>query len=138
MWEENQILKMMQTNFEIFGNEILQIKDADDDWLINYFEKRLYEILDCWVLMASDYSKIYMDGWGLTHDKSEYKKFNLNTKQCVKLFEYIYPRYYIRNSKVCLNKFDSEIILNYIDKGYNLNCYKLVYYGNKKENGNDK
>lgn len=88
--------------------------------------------------MASDYSKIYMDGWGLTHDKSEYKKFNLNTKQCVKLFEYIYPRYYIRNSKVCLNKFDSEIILNYIDKGYNLNCYKLVYYGNKKENGNDK
>lgn len=37
MWEENQILKMMQTNFEIFGNEILQIKDADDDWLINYF-----------------------------------------------------------------------------------------------------
>lgn len=129
MWLENELLKMMQANHEIFGDEILEIESAKDEWLIKYFEKKLYKMLEPFTLLSSKYSKTELDGWGRSYSKSNYKKFNLTATQCIRLFEFIYPNHYIKNDKVCLNKWDSQIILNYIDKGYSLDCYKLVYTG---------
>ena len=45
-WTENDLLRMMQTNHKIFGKEILQIKDATDEWLIKYFKSALLGLLD--------------------------------------------------------------------------------------------
>lgn len=45
-WMGNDLLRMMQTNHKIFGKEILQIKDATDEWLIKYFKSALLGLLD--------------------------------------------------------------------------------------------
>lgn len=131
MWKEDKLLELMQTNYEIFGKKILNIKKAKQEWLINYFENKLYYMLDMFVALTSEYAREEMDCYGNVHDKEYYKKFNLTSKQCVEIFAFIYPRYFIKDKAVRLNKWDSEIILNYIEKGYRMQFYKLTYYGEK-------
>ena len=129
MWKENQLLELMQANHNLFGKEILLIHKAKQEWLINYFENKLYYMLDMWVTLESNYAREAMDCYGNVHDKTTYNKFNLTSKQCVEIFEFISPKYFIKNKSVCLNKWDSEIILNYIEKGFDMYQYKLCYCG---------
>ena len=132
-WEETKedLLKLMQVNCNIFGDEILQIESAKEEWLINYFEKKLGEILDQMVLGGSPYGYIESDGWrGITDCGLKNEGFKLNIHQCIKIFYYIsskvYPKRYSKG--VQLHWVDSTIVINYIKDGYPLDesAYKLV------------
>ena len=122
-WTETKedFLKMMKANHEIFGDEILQINDAEEKWLINYFEKQLGRILHWEILGNSQYGFIDADGWGVKDSGLKSEGFGLNILQCIKIFEYIYGRVRTnRYGSVDLHWTDSVVVLNYIKDGYEL------------------
>lgn len=130
-WSETKegLLKMMQANDDIFGKEILQIKDTDEEWLIRYFEKQLGKILHWEILGNSSYGFIDADGWGVRDSGLKPEGFGLNLHQCIKIFEYICGRVRPNNyGGVALHWTDSVVILNYIKDGYMLSesGYKFV------------
>ena len=129
MWKENELLEMMKANYEIFGKEILNIKKAKQEWLINYFEDKLYAMLDMWVAVNSYYAREELDCHLTAHKRKDFNRFNLTPKQCIEIFSFIYPRYFRKGRAVRLNEWDSRIVLNYIESGYDMYKYKLFYYG---------
>lgn len=134
-WSETKedLLKMMQVNHEIFGDEILQIENAKEEWLIKYFEKQLGKILDWEILGNSPYGFIDADGWGVRDSGLKSEGFGLSIHQCIKIFDYIYGR--VRPNRyggVDLHWTDSVVVLNYIKDGYKLSesRYKFIRYEN--------
>ena len=131
-WSETKedLLEMMKRNHKIFGQEILRIIDAEEQWLIDYFEKRLSEILYYEVFINSGYAWCDCDGWSGINNYGLKNSFDLNIHKCIKIFEYIYGR--IRpdtyGGGVQLHWTDSVVVLNYIKDGYVLSesGYKFV------------
>lgn len=130
---KEDLLKRMQLHNNIFGNEILQIKDADEEWLIKYFEIKLVNILDYEIFINSDYAWCDCDGWSGIKDYGLEKSFGLNIHKCMEIFDYIYCRVKSDDFGNGLHWTDSVVVLNYIKDGYPLkeSAYKFV----RDENG---
>lgn len=118
-WSETKegLLKMMKANRDIFGGEILQINAAEEEWLINYFEKRLAMVLDGEIFGNSGYAEVRSNGWGLILKEDG---FGLNIHQCIQIFYYIRGRVAKREyvAELQLHWTDSVVVINYIKDGY--------------------
>lgn len=131
-WTENDLLRMMQTNYKIFGKEILQIKDATDEWLIKYFKSALFGLLDYRAKAGCKLFDVEASRFGGIESITP-KKIDLTKEQCAEIGNHILTGIVMRdmyNGQPKINKWDSEIILNYIEKGYSfISQYKLVKGG---------
>lgn len=128
-WTENDLLRMMQTNYKIFGKEILQIKDATDEWLIKYFKSALFGLLDYRAKASCKLFDVESSRFGGIESITP-KKIDLTKEQCAEIGNHLLTGIVMRdmhNGQPKINKWDSEIILNYIEKGYSfISQYKLV------------
>lgn len=133
MWNGDELLKMMQVNSAIFGDEITHIKDADDEYLINYFEKALVKLFPAYSFCKSKYCVCEYGGMGADVIAENLIKdgFGLTKEQCVEIGNFIIERCCMNRytNKMKLHEYDTKIVLNYIEYGYELSCayYKLVY-----------
>ena len=131
-WAENDLLRMMQTNHKIFGKEILEIKDATDKWLIKYFKSALFRLLDYRAKASSELFIVEASQFGGIESITP-KKIDLTKAQCTEIGNYLLTGIVMQDmysGQPEINKWDSEIILNYIEKGYSFfNQYKLVKGG---------
>lgn len=128
-WTGNDLLRMMQTNHEIFGKEILEIKDASDEWLIKYFKKALFGVLDSGAMAGCKLFNVEASRFGGIESITP-KKIELTKEQCAEIGNHLLTGIVMRDmysGQPKINKWDSEIILNYIEKGYSfMSLYKLV------------
>lgn len=131
-WTENDLLKMMHANSELFGDEITHIRDADDHYLIQYFEKTLASILDFYTFISSPYCVCKYGGKGDIEAANLRKDgFGLTAAQCAKIGNYIIGRWHLDHAfkKPRLDKLTTVVVLNYISLGYELDetCYHLKH-----------
>ena len=128
-WTENDLLRMMQTNHKIFGKEILQIKDATDEWLVRYFKRALLGLLDYRAKASSKLFNVEASRFGGIESITP-KKVELTKEKCAEIGNHLLTGIVMRDmdsGKPTINRWDSEIILNYIEKGYSfMSAYKLV------------
>ena len=128
-WTGNDLLRMMQTNHKIFGKEILQIKDATDEWIIKYFESVLLGLLHYRAKASCTLFNIEASRFGGIESITP-KKIELTKEQCAEIGNYLLKGVVMRDmysGEPKINEWDSEIILNYIEKGYSFTTsYKLV------------
>ena len=128
-WTENDLLRMMQTNHKIFGKEILQIKDATDEWIIKYFKSALFGLLDYRAKASCKLFNVEASQFGGIESITP-KKIDLTKEQCAEIGNHLLTGIVMRDmysGQPKINQWDSEIILNYIEKGYSfMSSYKLV------------
>lgn len=131
-WEANKtgLLKMMQVNHKMFGDEILEIESVSESYLIRYFERALVNMIrngSGWdIVVNSEYFNTTFSNGEPENISLRKEGFGLTIKQCVDIFDYIYGRSY-NNDYVkyrVLHWFDVKVVLNYIKYGYELSdCY---------------
>lgn len=128
-WTGNDLLIMMQTNHKIFGKEILEIKDATDEWLVKYFKSALFGLLDYRAKASCKLFNIDASRFGGIESITP-KRIELTKEQCAEIGNHLLTGIVMRDmysGKTTINQWDSEIILNYIEKGYSfMSSYKLV------------
>lgn len=128
-WTENDLLKMMQINHKIFGKEITKISGATDEWLISYFKSCLFGLLDYRAKASSTLFRVEASRFGGIESVTP-KKIELTKEQCAEIGNHLLTGIVMRDiqsGELKINKWDSAIILNYIEKSDSLNsCYKLV------------
>lgn len=128
-WTENDLLRMMQTNHKIFGKEILEIKDATDKWLVKYFKSALFGILDYRAKASCKLFNVEASRFGGIESITP-KEIELTKEQCAEIGNHLLTGIVMRDmysGQPKINQWDSEIILNYIEKGYSfMSSYKLV------------
>ncbi len=132
MWQEKDFLKMMQVNSELYGDAITHITGADDQYLINYFERRLVNLFPPYSFIKSKYCEVIYGGQGDVEEERLIEGgFGLSVKRCVDIGNYIACRYHLdwldKNPE--LSELDTVVVLNYIEYGYPLDetQYKIVY-----------
>lgn len=128
------ILKMMQVNSMIFGKEICEIIDAKEAWIIRYFEKQLYHLLNNSALEKSKYVTLSGNGWNGVTDVL-FEGFNLDLKQCSEIGNFIISRVtYERSScRLKLDESDSMLVISYIDKTTSGSLFDVIEDGGKHE-----
>lgn len=121
MWNTKDFLKMMKVHHDVFGDKILKVDEADEEYLVKYFEKQLRKLLDCWVILQyPKYFTAKCNGWtGI--ESVRFKGFHLNATQCVVLAnEYIICKNYWRKELAsdkfvpCLTPEQSRQVLDQI------------------------
>lgn len=127
-WEANKesFIKMMQVNEELFGKEIQLIESASEKYLVGYFENALFNMLDPYVAINSEYSVKEYGGKGDIESVHLIKEgFGLDMNRCIKIFDYIIGRCAKKHHAYKqLHWTDSIIVLNFIQRGYELNdCF---------------
>lgn len=127
-WTENDLLKMMQINNEIFGKEILQIKDATDEWLVEYFKSALFRLLDYRAKISSKLFNVKASRFGGIESITP-KNIELTKTQCAEIGNHLLRGVVMRDlhsGEPTINEWDSQIILNYIENGVSfMSQYKL-------------
>jgi hypothetical protein len=119
MWEEKDLFEMMKVNSQIYGEEITHIEGADDEFLTNYFKKRLLDLLDMDALIDSDFVDVKYERFGGV-DKIKWKKgFKLTTKHCINIGNFLLLGGVValdrREKTPFVNYFMSKIIVFYIE-----------------------
>lgn len=141
MWNEFDLLPMMQANHKLFGEEITHIQAADDTWLINYFENRLSQLFYPYYFTNSKFCQVTCCGKG--DIESEHLidgGFGFTKQQCVNIGNYIIGRWYKDHwGNPQLSELTSTVVLNYIEHGYPLdeNQYKIEYDPRKSKSIDD-
>lgn len=130
MWKKTDIFEMIKTNHKIFGEELLQIEKASEEWAINYFTKKLLSLLNTYAECESEIFQTLAEKFGGISNISYKDGFSLTAQQCAEIGNYlvsgnVYIDYY--SMKPVVPYYNSKIILNYIENGVSLNAnYKLV------------
>jgi hypothetical protein len=112
-WHEENLLKFMQINSDVFGEDMRHIKDADEIWKIERFIKGLFHALDCMQVICTPYVDIKYCGKGDIESVRVKKDFSLTLKQCAEIADFVACRFVKGN----LNQLDSFAVLNYIKNG---------------------
>lgn len=132
MWCENDFLKMMQANSDLYGDEITHISGADNTWLINYFENRLVKLFPPYSFIKSKYCKAIYAGKGeLMEERLVEGGFGLSAEQCVEIGNFIACRWHLDwlFKKPQFSELTTLVVLNYIEHGYPLDetQYEIAY-----------
>lgn len=133
MWKVENFLEMMQVNSEIYGEEITLIMGAKEEYLIDYFKKRLKYLLNDAVLVESRLTDVESEKFGDISNIEWKKDFSLTAQECINIGNFMLlgnvvalDRY---TNQPFIDYYSSQIIINYIkDNSTPLHfmCYKLV------------
>ena len=115
-WNKDNLLKFMQVHKDAFGQDIVYIKDADEEWIFKRFTDMLFLKLDWTQVYSTPYVDIETEGKGDIRSIRVKAGFCLTAIQCVDIANYIAGRI----PSGFIHEFESFAILNYIRYGIDL------------------
>lgn len=119
-WTENDLLKFMQVHSDTFGKDILQIKDAEQEWLCKRFTDKLFSTLDWTQVINTPYVDVRYVGKGDIDSIKVKEDFSLSPTQCANIANFITCRIFRKYDCSQINALDSFAVINYIRYGINL------------------
>ena len=119
-WTEDNLLKFMQVHKDTFGEDILQIKDAEQEWICKRFTDKLFSALDWTQVINTPYVDVRYIGKGDIDSIKVKKDFCLTPSECVNIANFITCRIFRKYDCSQINDLDSFAVINYIRYGFDL------------------
>ena len=119
-WTEDTLLKFMQVHSEHFGEEVLQVEAAKQEWICKKFTERLFGMLDWTQTISSPYVLVSFVGKGDIESIKVKEDFCLNAHQCAKIANFITCKMHKDDGRSRINELDSFAVINYIQHDINL------------------
>lgn len=119
-WTEDNLLQFMQVHKNTFGKDIVQIKDAEQEWICKRFTNKLFSALDWTQVIETPYVDVSYVGKGDIDSIKVKKDFCLTPSQCANIANFITCRIFREYDRSQINALDSFAVINYIRYGINL------------------
>lgn len=119
-WTEDNLLQFMQVHKDTFGKDIVQIKDAEQEWICKRFTNKLFSALDWTQVIETPYVDVSYVGKGDIDSIKVKKDFCLTPSECVNIANFIAGRIFIKYDCSRINNLDSFAVINYIQYGIDL------------------